>query len=82
MRQDPDSVSLVAHAEDPAVIVQSMGPYQILAELGRGGMGARGRASEWNESSPRSAGWAAFAPKRASASWAEALAEARPRATS
>ena len=45
------------------MIVQSMGPYQILAELGRGGMGARGRASEWNESSPRSAGGAAFAPK-------------------
>jgi hypothetical protein len=66
----------------PPMLGKTVGPYQILAKLGEGGMGARGRASEWNESSPRSAGVGRLRAEGASASWAEALAEARPRATS
>jgi len=57
----------------PLAAGQRLGPYEIVATLGAGGMSACGCVSERSESSALAWGWAAFArPSRASASYAEA----------
>ena len=58
-----------------------LGPYEITAQIGAGGMGAFGPASDRSETSCHGAGVGRLRAFGATASLAEALAEAGPRAT-